>query len=210
MDKQQKKYLIIAGSVATFLLVVVLALTFRPEAEPELPSPNNWLDGRVSFKGGHLTHPVQAYTYARALRLPFVDSPREREELVSQGHLVALQSGATYELMDVSDPFVLPVTKQFVERLASQYQQAGCGRLVITSALRLKSRRLRNGSEHSVHPTGMAVDFRIPQGECRTWLQDTLGSIEASRRIDVTRERHPPHFHVVVVTGEYAAWLRRQ
>ena len=72
---------------------------------------------------------------------------------------------------------------------------------------------LSNGSNHSVHPTGMALDFRrysdgsYDSQRCFDWLQSTLQSIEASGRIDATWEKNPSHFHVVVVPHAYEAWL---
>jgi LysM repeat protein len=45
----------------------------------------------------------------------------------------------------------------------------------------------------------MAVDLRIPPTQkCRAWLESTLLSLEKQHAVDVTRERHPPHYHVAV------------
>jgi LysM repeat protein len=50
----------------------------------------------------------------------------------------------------------------------------------------------------------MAIDMRIPrQGKCRSWLENTLLSLEKERVLDVTRERHPAHYHVAVYAKQY-------
>jgi LysM repeat protein len=50
----------------------------------------------------------------------------------------------------------------------------------------------------------MAVDLRIPaKWKCRSWLEDTLLSLEKERVLDVTRERHPAHYHVAVYARQY-------
>jgi LysM repeat protein len=50
----------------------------------------------------------------------------------------------------------------------------------------------------------MAVDLRIPKSsKCRSWLENTLLSLERENVIDVTRERYPPHFHVAVYARDY-------
>ena len=50
--------------------------------------------------------------------------------------------------------------------------------LVITSALRPKSRQPANSTDRSVHPAGMAIDLRKPSGKCLTWLRSTLVALE--------------------------------
>jgi hypothetical protein len=70
--------------------------------------------------------------------------------------------------------------------------------MTVTSALRPTALRLRNSAEHSVHPTGMAVDLRAPRGRCRAWLRTALLGMERRGVIDATEERRPAHFHVVV------------
>ncbi len=112
-----------------------------------------------------------------------------------------------YRLHQVSYPYVVPATKVFVERLASQYH-AACGeRLVVTSALRPSSRQPANSTQRSVHPTGMAIDLRKPGGKCLTWLRSTLLSLEKAGVIEATEERNPPHFHVAVFPDQYTRYL---
>jgi LysM repeat protein len=70
--------------------------------------------------------------------------------------------------------------------------------------LRPASNQPANAVALSVHPTGMAVDLRIPaQWKCRSWLEDTLLSLEKERVLDVTRERRPAHYHVAVYAEQY-------
>lgn len=117
------------------------------------------------------------------------------------------KSSRHYRLHQVSHPYVVPAVKVFVERLAEQYH-AACGeRLVVTSALRPSTRQPANSTDRSVHPTGMAIDLRKPDGRCLTWLRSTLVALEDNGVIEATEERRPPHFHVAVFPGPYARYL---
>lgn len=188
-----------------FVVTLVLFINYQSR-----PKPKNWLTGEVSLKGGQLTHPIQARQYAEQLGLRFVNNESERDELVEAGFLVPL-AGAYIELAGVSQPYVLPITLQFVTRLSQQYAAQGCGKLIITSALRLIRDQPVNASPNSVHPTGMAVDFRVPRKPaCNTWLRNTLLVIEADQRVDSTKEAGPPHLHAVVVTESYRAFLKER
>jgi len=108
------------------------------------------------------------------------------------------------EFHDVSYPYVVSETRLFLDRISKQYH-AACGeKLTVTSLLRPMNRQPANAVAHSVHPTGMAIDMRIPrQGKCRSWLENTLLSLEKERVLDVTRERHPAHYHVAVYAKQY-------
>ena len=189
-----------------------------PEAEVaavDLPLPN-WLSGTPELKGSKAAV-LGAFEYAKKAGYMFALNEAERDRLVAEGTLVKLE-GPYLELVDVSSPYVLPVTNQFVNRLAQQYAERGCGTLKVTGGMRPLDFQgtLSNGSDNSVHPTGMAVDLQrvVPTDEaqafCLSWLQGTLMEIEADRRIDVTAEDYPRHFHVVVVQDVYAAWLKLQ
>jgi hypothetical protein len=79
--------------------------------------------------------------------------------------------------------------------------------LVVTSAIRPESRQPANSVERSVHPTGMAVDLRRPEGECLSWLRRTLLSLEGDNIIEVTEEHHPAHFHVAVYQSTYRQYV---
>jgi hypothetical protein len=139
------------------------------------------------------------YWHARSADLPFY---RTRDGMLSgvfAGRLVMVAMNEDLELARVRYPFVLPGTRDFVYQLARRYRQ-NCGeRLVLTSALRPITEQPRNAHAKSVHPAGMAVDFRRPQGRCLEWLRAELLDLEARRVIEATEERRPPHFHVAVL-----------
>ena len=127
---------------------------------------------------------------------------------VDAGLLVHLAGNRSYTLVDVSFPFARPEVRLFVERLSSQYRRACGERLVVTSLTRPLSHQPRNASDRSVHPTGMAVDLRLPAGRCRGWLEAVLLSLEARGVLEATRERRPPHYHVAVYPKPYAAYVK--
>lgn len=128
----------------------------------------------------------------------------------SEGALVRLSPNADYRIHEVSHPYVLPTTRTFVTRLASQYRVACGEQLVVTSAVRPTSLRLANGVDKSVHPAGMAIDIRRPnRGSCAKWLRETLLAVEGRGVIDATEERYPPHFHIAVFPRLYLAYLGR-
>lgn len=148
--------------------------------------------------------------YQQALRhdLSFFENASRVRTAASGGSLVRMSGNGDYELANVSHAYVLPATRTFVHRLASQYR-GKCGEpLVITSLLRPTSQRLANSTAKSVHPTGMAVDLRKPRnGRCLTWLRSTLVDLEAEGVIEATEEHRPPHFHVAVFPDPYSRYV---
>jgi hypothetical protein len=121
---------------------------------------------------------------------------------------VPLEGSSRYELTDVSFKVARPEVGLFVERLSEQYFRACGSPLVVTSLTRPKAYQPSNASARSVHPTGMALDLRVPtQAGCRRWLESTLLSLEARKVLDVTREHAPPHYHVALVPGPYVAYV---
>jgi hypothetical protein len=102
------------------------------------------------------------------------------------------------------------MTALFLERLSAQYRRACGERLVVTSAVRPLTVRLPNGSRRSVHPTGVAVDLRHPDGACLVWLRRTLLGLERGGVVEATEERRPAHFHVAVFADPYRRYLQRQ
>jgi LysM repeat protein len=138
----------------------------------------------------------------------FLNTGSEVLRFVDAGYLEKVNNSRFLELHSVSYPYARPEVKMFVERLSQQYF-AACGeKMTVTSLTRPINKQPQNASTVSVHPTGMAVDLRIPQsGRCRRWLQDTLLSLEGRGVLDVTRERYPPHFHVAVFTRTYANYV---
>jgi len=125
-------------------------------------------------------------------------------KLVEQGDLKRVQPTRHFELHNVSFPYAKAPVKLFIEQLSARYV-AACGeKLTVTSLTRPLDRQPGNAAEDSVHPTGMAVDLRIPPaGKCRSWLERELLSLEAAEVLDVTRERNPPHYHVAVYPEPY-------
>ena len=124
------------------------------------------------------------------------------------GRLVRLSGNSNYRVADVSFPYARAEVKTFVERLADQYRDA-CGEpLVVTSLTRPTTRQPRNASPLSVHPTGMAADFRASnRPACRAYLEKTLLTLESRGVLEATREHRPPHYHVSLYPNQYARYL---
>lgn len=155
-----------------------------------------------SLRGSHASVNLM---YRRAVRggLDFYETTSDVRRAVLRGELVALNGNANYRVVNIGTPYVRPETRDFVIDLAADYRR-GCGApMVVTSATRPMSRRLRNGSSLSVHPTGMAIDLRKPSGRCLTWLRRTLLATERRGVIEATEERRPPHFHIAVLPSRY-------
>lgn len=138
----------------------------------------------------------------------FLENSQAVSQFVERGQLVRVSATRQMELSDVSYPYARPGVKMFLDRLSSQYV-AACGeKLTITSLTRPLNKQPANASSASVHPTGMAADLRIPnKSNCRSWLERTLLSLEGAGVLDVTRERHPPHYHVAVFTQTYEQYV---
>lgn len=138
----------------------------------------------------------------------FLENSQAVSQFVERGHLVRVSANRQMDLHDVSYPYARPGVKMFLDRLSSQYL-AACGeKLTITSLTRPLNKQPANASQASVHPTGMAADLRIPgKGNCRSWLERTLLSLESANVLDVTRERNPPHYHVAVFTQTYEQYV---
>ena len=138
----------------------------------------------------------------------FLSTGRGVRDFVAKGYLLEVPGDGNYTLAAVSYPYARSEVKLFIERLAAQYR-AACGeRLVVTSLTRPQSAQPNNASRRSVHPTGMAVDFRrSTQRTCRSWLEDTLLSLEKEGVLEATRERYPPHYHVAVFPNHYSRYV---
>ncbi|MGH7626359.1 MAG: DUF5715 family protein [Gemmatimonadaceae bacterium] len=148
------------------------------------------------------------YHYAVAHDLDFTQTSRDVKRELRNGTLVRLGASPHFVTRDVSFPYVTPVTRTFVRRLAAEYHQA-CGELlVITSAVRPEAVQPANASERSVHPAGIAVDLRRPANtKCRTWLRHTLLILEHRGVLDATEEHYPAHFHVALFPVKYDHYL---
>lgn len=144
---------------------------------------------------------AKMHTFATRHRYEFFRTASDVDSAVARGRLVALTGSASYEVSAaVGFAYSTPEARAFVEQLAPHFV-AKCGEpMVVTSATRPESRQPRNASEHSVHPTGIAIDLRRPAaGPCLNWLRDTLSTLEENGHIEVTEERRPPHFHIAVL-----------
>src|SRR6185503_6251992 len=129
----------------------------------------------------------------------FVKTTAQLREFVQHAIFEPVDSSPDLLLRDVSFPVARPEVKRFIERIAAEYALAFGEPLVMTSLTRPLSNQPANAHALSVHPTGMAVDFRVPatEGE-RLWLERTLLALESRGVLDVTREKHPSHYHVAV------------
>jgi hypothetical protein len=142
--------------------------------------------------------------------LAFIADAAQVQELLDRGGLERIESNEHFTLHQVSYPFGVPEVKLFIERLSQQYHEANGAPLVVTSLTRPTSQQPRNAHQLSVHPAGMAVDFRVPQdAKARQWLESALLQLENRGVLDVTRERFPPHYHVSVFPAQYRAYVDR-
>ena len=150
----------------------------------------------------------RAYGRAEANSYTFLRTDAHVQQFVDAGYLVRLRSSRDFELHDVSFPYSRPAVKLFVERLGEQHRRACGDRLVVTSLTRPLSEQPRNASTLSVHPTGMAVDFRTSLNSvCRHWLESTLLYLEEAGVLEATREKQPSHYHVAVFPKLYTAYV---
>ncbi|HET9423770.1 MAG TPA: DUF5715 family protein [Gemmatimonadaceae bacterium] len=160
--------------------------------------------GAQSLRGSQAS--VQKmYTRAVAADLDFFSTSKGVYESVRDGELVMISITMDLTLERVSYPFVLPRTRDVLNEFARRYRQACGERLVVTSAARPRREQPRNASPKSVHPTGMAVDFRRPTGNCLTYMRGQLVALERLGILEATEERRPVHFHVAVLQrGRFA------
>jgi LysM repeat protein len=144
------------------------------------------------------------YRTAVAYGFTFVQTANSLNSAIGTNRLSRVSPDRYLDLHDVSYPYAVPGTKLFLSRLSAQYYSYCGEKLTVTSLLRPRDRQPANSVANSVHPTGMAVDLRVPQSsKCRTWLENTLLSLERENVVDVTRERYPPHYHVAVYARDY-------
>jgi hypothetical protein len=182
------------------LVTVSLAAPLRVGAAPR--------DLGEARLGGSLSSMERQHEAAVAEEYDFLGTPAEVREWAEKGRLEQVTEGPHLALSDVSFPFAQREVRVFVERIAEQYHAAVGERLVITSLVRPRALQPANAHELSVHPAGMAVDFRVPaRTKARKWLEEQLLGLERAGVLDVTRERMPPHYHVAVYPAEYRAYV---
>ncbi|MDX1632089.1 MAG: DUF5715 family protein [Thermoanaerobaculia bacterium] len=148
---------------------------------------------------------------ARAHGYTHLDTPAQVRKFVRHGYLVPVTGGQSFTVKStVSHKAARPEVKLFLQRLGAQYHRACGDRLVVTSLVRPRNHQPRNASPLSVHPTGMAMDLRVSwSSRCRSWLENTLLQLERSGVLEAARERHPPHYHVVLFPRQYLDYLER-
>jgi hypothetical protein len=145
---------------------------------------------------------------ARRHGVTYAENMPHVHRMVRSGELVRVPGNRNYAVASWVHPYALPESRLFIERLSSQYR-AACGeQLVVTSLMRPRDMRLPNSHPQSVHPTGMAIDLRVPQNpRCQSWLEMALINLERSGVLFAARERNPPHYHVVVFPSQYARYV---
>ena len=180
---------------AALFLMLAAAIPFRADAGTLRGSPG-------SMKQQHEIAVEEDLTFAR--------KPAQVDNLVDSGALVIVEGNADFTLSKVSFPYARPEVLLFIQRLSAQYHADNGARLVVTSLTRPADLQPRNAHELSVHPAGMAVDFRVPAtARERAWLEKALLGLENARVLDVTREKNPPHYHVAVFPAEYQAYAAK-
>lgn len=141
----------------------------------------------------------------------FLRTPGDVRHLADLGGLVPVTEGENVALSKVSYPFARPEVRSFIEHFAARYREATGDRLVVTSLTRPEALQPANAHKLSVHPAGMALDLRIPaDGASRAWVERTLLEMEHDGLLDVTREKHPAHYHIAVFAEAYRLYAARQ
>ena len=188
-----------AWRIGLHTLIFVISIVGMSEANPRTAS---LLGSAASLDKQNKQAERHDFTYLR--------ESSQLKRFVRAGLLVRVNNDASFQLKDVSFPYIRPEVKLFIERLSKQYQRACGEQLVITSLTRPLSHQPSNASPRSVHPTGMALDLRRPTNpNCRTWLENTLLYLEERSVLEATRERFPPHYHVAIFAGDYAEYVHR-
>ncbi|HEX6367318.1 MAG TPA: DUF5715 family protein [Longimicrobium sp.] len=188
-----------AALPATVLAAAAVGVAMSAAAKP-----------MVTMRGSPASMERQ-YEVAVSEDFTFAETPAAVAELVSKERLVRLPGNADYALAKVSHPFARREIKTFVENLSGEYRKACGEQLVVTSLTRPRTTQPGNAHKLSVHPAGMAVDFRISRNaKCRNWFEKALLALEGKDLLDATRERNPPHYHVAVFPDAYRTFAARQ
>jgi hypothetical protein len=172
-------------------------VTFALCATPVFASRADDLSGsRTSMEEQHEAAVKADYSFLR--------TPAAVRRMVEIGALVPVPGNANYELSKVSFPYTRPEVLALIEQVAASYRATFHTPLVVTSLTRPTITQPRNASPKSVHPAGMAADFRVPATPAqRAWLEAELLKLERLGAVDVTRERRPAHYHVAVFGDKY-------
>ncbi len=160
--------------------------------------------------GGSEASVNRVHQQAKHHDFTFIATSAQVERFVEAGYLVRIFPNQDYTLHSVSFPYARPEVATFLNRLGNQYHRACGEKLVVTSLTRPVTHQPRNSSPLSVHPTGMAVDFRRSRiSKCRWWIESTLLYLEKAGVLEVTRERAPAHYHVAVFPRQYGEYVEK-
>ncbi len=183
------------------IALLAAALSISAPVVPEAQAQGHGRAQEPAALHGSKESVEKMYDFAVSRRMPFYLTPTNVDQAIADGRLVALTGDSTYELTrGVGFSYSTREARQFVLAFAPQYL-AACGvPLTVTSAARPMSRQPHNANPHSVHPTGIAVDFRRPPpGPCLTWVRGALADLETRGLVEATEEHHPVHLHVAVL-----------
>ena len=192
MLKSTVSWMKLVPALATALVVLVAVRTDAQSLGGSPPSMN------------------RQHRQARTHDFTFMESAARIRRFVASNLIVPLEGNSDYLLHEVSYPYARPAVRLFIERLSRQFRST-CGEtLTVTSLTRPVDEQPGNAHARSVHPTGMAVDLRVPRTQqCRDWLNRVLLSLEAAGVLEATRERSPAHYHVAVFPIQYEQYVQR-
>jgi Family of unknown function (DUF5715) len=185
-------------SLGLFGLMTALMVSTVPAAGAE-----GLAGSPASMAHQHAVAVEEQYTFLR--------TPLDVQRLVSDGKLVQIASDADVVLAGVSFPYARPEVRAFLARYARDYRDSTGAALTVTSLTRPAALQPRNAHKLSVHPAGMAIDFRVPRTPVeRGFMERSLLAMEKAGLLDVTRERTPAHYHVAVFAEPTLAYLKRR
>lgn len=163
---------------------------------------------RAEGLGGSPSSMVRQHSVAVQEEYAFLRTPSDVQRLVAQGKLVSVVSDSLVTLSRVSFPYSRPEVQAFLTRMGRDFRDSTGGMLTVTSLTRPAALQPRNAHRLSVHPAGMAVDFRIPREPAeRAFLERRLLAMEKAGLLDATRERTPAHYHVAVFAAPMLAYV---
>jgi hypothetical protein len=165
------------------------------------------LAGAADFKGTPAKM-VRQHEIAVEESYSFLRTAADVSRLVASGALVPVTANADFTLSGVSFPFARPEVRSFIEHFAARYHESTGKQLVVTSLTRPEVAQPRNAHVLSVHPAGMAVDFRVPASTA--WFDRALDAMQRDGLIDVTREHTPPHYHIAVFAEKWLPFAARE
>lgn len=178
-----------------YLLLVVSTMMFSMGGIPGFAKGRGHL-GSLVGSGESLDRQQRA---ARLAQLKLHRDRREVSDSINAQKLIRVRADRYLELANVSYPYAHPKLASLLRSLSRLYWRHCRVPLVVTSLMRPLKEQPRNASKRSVHPAGIAADLRVPPYQCRAWLRETLSSWERLGFIEATREKRPPHFHVVAI-----------